>query len=258
MKYVIRMSLLCGCMLVIPSSANAWLRALQEHAKLVKQAELIVVGRIQPNSIRSLQPAEDGRSGPEYRVTLIITEVLKGTCRKEQIPVLLHHGLEPVAGPKDVVQIFDTGNSAFSFDPEVKDASQNHLWFLRQSGGPHPGGRVARDLGVVEPAEIQPMSLKVYFQAHLSKDPERAIRGLLKERGEIRTLAECYLDLQEVRRIAKLPNSDERTKKLTDYVAKAKRRQSSNVQWALVAYEGEWAIKEPTKEKNDQSSINRD
>src|SRR4051812_30271718 len=159
-----------------PGAARAWLRSTHEDATVVERSELIVVAHLKPGSIQKVdhdkQPGE-GRSW-EHHATLVITTVLKGTCDKKEIPVILHYGLTPVerAGDQGVVEIFDTGSSAAGGGSLVKDAGRDNLWFLRKRGGTFGREPGTSDFGVVDPEDVQPLNLKPYVLCYLGRDPE--------------------------------------------------------------------------------------
>src|SRR4051812_43392822 len=105
--------------ILCPGIVLAWLRAAYEDATVVERSELIVVARLKEGSIRHVphrNPPGEGQSS-EHHATLVITQVLKGKCDAQEIPVIIHYGLTPVvrAGrsnpPKNVIGILDTGNS---------------------------------------------------------------------------------------------------------------------------------------------------
>jgi hypothetical protein len=154
----------------------AWLRVYRPDGEVFRQAEVIAVGSIQPDSL-SMFPWVPG--GPqEYAAILRVTEVLKGKLDGPEVRIVLHHGLTPVVGGylregditfarnhrrPGVIEIFDTGNSAVSEEPIVADARTDHLWFLSRHVGfygdtPFFPARVHTNLlGVAEPDEIRPL-----------------------------------------------------------------------------------------------------
>jgi hypothetical protein len=211
------------CLLLSCSSTLAWTRLLREDAVVVKNSELIVVGRLKPGSIQYVAKPE-GRDGSEYHATLIVTEVLKGAVVDKEIPIIIHYGLTPIVGkgpaPKDLIEIFDTGSSAVSFLPVAKDARENLLWLLRRSNGPFGRGTVANKLGVVEPDELQPLLLRDYFAAHVAKEPEKAMKELAGKKGVAAEPAQIYLELQEVRRILNLRGEEAKVESLLPYYVK--------------------------------------
>src|SRR2546423_355451 len=123
-------------LLALPATAPGWTRFLIEDTTLVKHAELIVIGRLKTGSIVHVAEAAGGRSGSEHRAVLIVTEVMKGRCDGREIPIIIHYGLKPVVGGRakqegrqQIIEIHDTGNSGWSPEPIVSDASKDNLWF---------------------------------------------------------------------------------------------------------------------------------
>ncbi len=133
-------------------TANAGLRASYEDETIVQRSELIAVGHLKENSIQYVphesKPSE-GRSW-EHHAIFVITEIIKGKPETNEIPIIIHYGLDPIVGgyvkrdgfmmnvrgdkkdyPTNLVQIFDTGNSVVGGGPVVEDASKDNIWFLR-------------------------------------------------------------------------------------------------------------------------------
>jgi hypothetical protein len=221
--------------LFVPSTAQAWLRASYEDATIVERSELIVVARLKAGKISyvSHQQAPDEGASWEHHATLVITEVLKGDCKEGEIPVIIHYGLDPgVDGatrredivikplqekegdPHNAVAIRDTGNSAMSLTPLIKDAREKNLWFLRKRSGTYgrePGGE---HFGIVDPEDLQPFSLKDYFRAYLAKDPAAAVRKRVQGNPEETKRAQPWFDHAEIQQIMKLEDRRERCAKL--------------------------------------------
>src|SRR4051812_40082511 len=96
----------------------------------------------------------------------------------------------------------------------VKDAREDHLWFLRKLSGPfgrEPGGDL---YGIVDLEDVQPLSLKTYFLAYLADDPERAVGRQMLLTPEVKRRAQRYLDHLEIRRILALDDPRRRAEKL--------------------------------------------
>ena len=86
--------------LLLPSIAQAWLRLRYEDATVVERSELIVVGRLKRGCIEYVPHKKKPHEGAswEHHATLVISEVLRGTCRDKEIPIVIHYGLTPVVG----------------------------------------------------------------------------------------------------------------------------------------------------------------
>jgi len=177
--------------------AFGWLRPTYEDAIVVERSELIVVAHIKDGSIKYVRHANKPGEGNSYEHhgILVITEVLKGKTDKKEIPVIIHYGLTPVVGgyverdgfminlrgwrkdyPKNIIEIMDTGNSATSLTPIVKDAREENLWFLRKKSGIYGRKPGTGNYGIVDPEDLRPASMKDYFKAYLSATPEKSVR----------------------------------------------------------------------------------
>jgi hypothetical protein len=220
-----------------------------EDAQVVERSELIVVGHIKKGSIKYIRHKKRPGEGAswEHHAILVIGEVLKGETETSEIPIVIHYGLDPVVGgrverdtfmldvrlgdqdyPKDRIAIMDTGNSASSFEPLVKDAAKDNLWFLRRLGGtygrePSPDA----DYGISDPEDIRPLELKKYYRAYLSDDPAEAVREQLETTPALqgdevrwyspRDRAQRYLQHLEVQRILEIEEPAERLESLMPF-----------------------------------------
>src|SRR5215813_12890747 len=201
--------------------ACGWLRPWYEDITVVQRSELIVVGRLKRGSIVSASP---GEGFAQYHARLAITNVLKGSIEETEIPVIIYHGLTPLVGGyiddagirmdlrslygetrKDAIQIIDTGGDT-TLDPLVPDAGEDNLWFLRRRSGNYGREAGTGDFGIVDPQDLQPLSLRYYFLAYRSADPEAGVRTQLALHPEIARGAQRYLDHVEVQRILALPD----------------------------------------------------
>ncbi|HKF54659.1 MAG TPA: hypothetical protein VKJ45_04415 [Blastocatellia bacterium] len=216
--------------------AYGWLRPWYEDITVVQRSELLVVGRLERGSIVSASP---GQGFSQYHARLAITKVLKGSLEEAEIPVIIYHGLTPlVAGyindggiridwrahyagsPKDAIQIVDTGNSAISFESLVEDAGEDNLWFLRRRSGGYGREAGNGDFGIVDPEDLQPLSLRDYFQAYLSADPEAGVKAQLALHPELGRRAQRYLDHLKVQRILAVADKETRIQRLLPFYIK--------------------------------------
>jgi len=224
-------------MLASSERAQGWMRPWYEDAVVVERSELIVVGHLKEGTIeyvRHKRKASEGASW-EHHATLIVTEVLKGTCDEEEIPVIIHYGLTPVVGgfvkrenfmldsrmgrddyPKDIIEIIDTSDDSYKLS-QISDARADNLWFLRRRSGPYGWEPGAGDYGIVDPEDLQSLEWKEYFLSYLADDPETAIRGFVKKNPERAGRAKSYLDHLEVQRILKIEDTGERYDRLLPY-----------------------------------------
>jgi len=238
---MIRTRLLPLLVMLLLLGANVALarqRAHYEDAIVVDRSELIVVAHLIEGTIQYVphQKAPNQGVSWEFHAVLAITEVLKGTCAENEIPIIIHYGLMPLVGghfeqdnfkmdyragredyPKDIIEIFDTGNSSFGFSPLVDDAREDNLWFLRKHGatyGSKPGQTMH---GIVDPEDLQPLEWKDCFMAYMADDPELAVREYANANSERAERAKNYLDHVEVQRILRITDPADRYDKLLPF-----------------------------------------
>ncbi len=254
-------SLVCLWLAVLPLVAHAWLRPLYEDAEVVARSPLIVVGHLKPGTVSYVDTTSGSGHSWEHHATLVITEILKGASPEKEIPVIIHYGLEPALdgkpmnpyngdrkGPLDdincekaTLSLYDSGNSMRGSSDLVKNLRDDHLWLLRRLGGEL--GREPdehNDFGILDPEDIQPISLKDYLRCYLADDPEPLVkqyavppseakppddaaiqrRHRSSEFSRERTVylrVQRYLDHREIQRILKIADLKERSAKLLPY-----------------------------------------
>ncbi|MDX9971739.1 MAG: hypothetical protein RBU21_01985 [FCB group bacterium] len=221
--------------------APARMRVSYDDATVVDRSELIVVGHIKKGSVRDVAHAVPPGGGKSWHHTavLCIAETIKGKTEKTEIPIIIHYGLDPRVGgyelrdgarhnrggsrpgyPKELIEILDTGNSAFSGQPLVPDAAKDNLWFLRRREGTFGETRSNGPLGIVDPEDLQPLELKPYFACYLDKDPESTVARYAAAHPEVAKRAQAYLDHCEVQRILKIEDAEARARRLLPYFLK--------------------------------------
>ncbi len=202
---------------------------------LVSRSELIVVGHLMRGSITPVPPAAGFRN---YKTRIVITEILKGSGNATEIPITIYHGLTPLlggyidqdglkidyrriyGGREDSIQIIDTGNSDDSENSLVADAGDDNIWFLRRRSGNYGREPGTGGFGIVDPEDLQDISLKEYFQAYLSANPEAEIKRQVALRGDLEKRARRYLDHLEVKRILTIPDAESRIEALLPFYIK--------------------------------------
>ncbi|OHE79876.1 MAG: hypothetical protein A2107_07950 [Verrucomicrobia bacterium GWF2_62_7] len=225
-------------LLLALNAAYAWLRPQYEDAVVVERSQLIVVAHLKEGSIQYVPHNKRLNEGAiwEHHATLVITDVLKGKCDKKEIPIIIHYGLTPVVGgyvkrdnfminyrvgkdeyPKDIIEVFDTGNSCRGLPSLVKDARQDNLWFLRKRSGAYGRDPGTEKYGIVDPEDLQPLKWKDYLVAYMANDPEIGIKQHAKRNPDIAGRAKRYLDHLEVRRILKVECPKTRCDKLLPF-----------------------------------------
>lgn len=233
--------LLLAMLLGASTAAHGWLRPSYEDATVVERSELIVVGRLNGDSIRKVpheRRPDEGQSW-EYHATLTITEVLKGKAPGEEIPIVIHYGLTPSRwiiqygldpdSPREEVgpiEMYDSGNSSLS--PLIEDVETENLWFLRRRSGLYGQEPGTGNYGIVDPEDVQPLQWKDYFLSYLSTDPEGAVADYARRNPHASDRSRPYLDHLEVQRILKLADPRERCEKLLPFFLS---RTSWNGEW---------------------------
>jgi len=163
---------------------HAWIRQKYSDAEVVSRAELIVVGAVKEHSL-SLVLDSENRGLPEHHLEIQVSEFLKGTNAGRTIPVCIIWGLTPVTGgyysnrfqmldrrwvntnyPKEIIEIFDTGNSMHGQPPLTGDLRTNHIWLIRREGSRIYSCR-SNLLSVYDPEDIQSLRRRVDLVKHL-------------------------------------------------------------------------------------------
>lgn len=241
MKNLAKLTAICAFGIVFANSTcYAWRRMGVEDAVLVERSECIVIGYLKANSIRYVphkQEKNEGRSR-EHHAVLAVTEVLKGKLDEREIPIVIHYGLDPYIGgrcpkdggkinihagqkdfPKDRIEILDTGNSGISLVPLVEDAGKDNIWFLQRRSGRYGRESKSGQFGIGYPEELQPLSMKAYFLACLSEEPEKAVKELLKKEPRLAKRIEDYLIYAEFRRVLCISDPNEKAVRLCRYIS---------------------------------------
>lgn len=206
-------------LLAASTTAHGEMRTGYEDAIVVERSELIVVGRLDGESIQEVmheRGSGEGRSW-EYHTNLLVSEVLKGKATKGvEIPIIIHYGLSPGNLRQDgKIGIWDSGNSAMSFSPLIEDAQTDNLWFLRRGVGKY--SREPEKYGILDPEDVQPLELEEYFLAYLSSDPGTELEIYARRNPDMRGRMERYLTHLEIQRILKIEDPSERFDKLQPY-----------------------------------------
>ena len=207
-------------LLTAATTAHGEMRTGYDDAIVVERSELIVIGRLDGESIQKVmhERSSDGQSW-EFHANLLITEVLKGKATKGvEIPIVIHYGLSPGDLRQDgKIGIWDSGNSAMSFSPLIEDAQADNLWFLRRRAGKYGREPGTGNYGIVDPEDVQPLELEEYFLAYLSSDPGTELEIYARRNPDMRERMARYLTHLEIQRILKIEDPSERFDKLQPY-----------------------------------------
>lgn len=218
---------------VFSSQGFAFLRFPLQDAEVVGRSKLIVIGHLDKDSIKHVLHNTGARGKSwEYHAVITVTEVLRGDTKLKKIPIVILHGMDIKVGgnffhrsrgltspgnPKDAIEIWDTGNSALSPVPTVKDAGKDLIWFLWD--GVRSDRTVAdkSHYGISSPEVMQPLELKDYFVSHLSENPEKAVREYARKNLEVKERAERYLDHVAIQRIVRQEDNTKIVEQLMPY-----------------------------------------
>lgn len=195
-------------------SPKAWLREQYEDAIVAERSEAIAEGAIKPDSIRRVELPD---SSHEHHATLSVSRVHKGKIEAKEIPVVIHYGLSPRTTPAGTVELWDSGNSAVSPEPILKDIARDTLWFLRKGAGNRGKEPSKSNLWIEDPEDVKSASLRDYILAYLASDPEKAVRAAVKDHPELEERARSYFVHQDVVRIVALQDVAVKCQKLIAY-----------------------------------------
>jgi hypothetical protein len=208
--------------------AEAWMRARFEDAEVVARSPLIVVGHLRRGTLERVEHPDKGYGhSREHHATLIVSEFLKGRVEKREIPIVIHYGLDPVLGREaspwheaaspNEIPLFDSGNSAVSFEPVIDDVGQDLLWFLRRLSGTYGEDEGSGPYGIRDPEDVRPLAWKRYVLAYLSKDPEAALRKFVRRHPDQAHRAQSTLEHFEIQRLHQIADPEARAEKLLPY-----------------------------------------
>jgi hypothetical protein len=211
-------------------SAKAWMRVYRDDGQVVEEAEIIVMARLKPGSVRIIHHEKE--HSWEHHLTLLVSEVLKGRSAEGELPIVVHYGLNVVTGrkmddtrgfmaaqpgyPEEAVDLFDHGGMGGWLSEDIR---RDHIWFLRMLQGRGREGQPPA-LGIEEPSDLQLPALRPYFQAMLSRDPEPSLLALAGKKDAAGSRSRQRLDSLSIKRIASLPDAGERARLLLPYYQK--------------------------------------
>jgi hypothetical protein len=184
---ITRALLVAAALFLVWGTVYAWIRLPRSDAEVVARAELIVIAAVKEGSVSCALPPLAGGL-PENHLELEVSEFLKGTNVSRTIPVCLPWGLVPLVGgyysnrwqmvnlrvwavantnyPQEVIEIYDSGNSAVSMVAFTGDIRTNHIWVLRHEPSYTYNCR-SNLISVYDPQDIQPLSKRVDLEKYL-------------------------------------------------------------------------------------------
>lgn len=185
MSMIIRLQWVVIGLLIFSSNILAWPVGPRSDEEILNAAQLVVVARIKPNSLKSISH----QSSFETEAVLQIARVIKGTTTIHELPIMISYGVLPVPKNK-ITKSFGASDAEFPFatpysynylepiplfefnpDGDIKqvcdDIRKEQVWFLssyRSITGKEikPG-----TLGVLDFRDVQPLSTENKFKAIL-------------------------------------------------------------------------------------------
>ncbi|MBC7783072.1 MAG: hypothetical protein H7144_04465 [Burkholderiales bacterium] len=217
MRHLLLTGIIFG--LVITNTAWAELRMPYADEQVVQRAALIVIGHAERDTIKFVD--HPGAGSHHHLARLTITRIVKGELAEKHLDIVIRYGLMPLATDVDrknakridaVTLLRPTGPiiladySGERNDLQIDDLTKDQIWFLRTGEGESDTDPVPHMLGIVDPEDIQPLSLLDYFQGYLRVDSESFIRELFLKDPVVRGRAQVYLAACDLRRIAVDPD----------------------------------------------------
>ena len=190
---------------VVNAAGAVWV----PDADLVDRAELIVVGHLEADSIQYIHRQSGLEHFWEHHATLLVSEVIKGQCSSNNVPIIIPSGFVPIVGgyvnhenhggfmmdirrgntnyPTNLLQIVRDGDSvAINEPPAVEDGSKNNIWFLRRGHSILEETSITTSsLGGMVCYEIQPLNMEEYFKLYLGPHRENALRTYAAKHSEL-------------------------------------------------------------------------
>jgi hypothetical protein len=222
--------LLAGLTLFGCRNAAGWAHAPISDPDLVQHSDLIVVARVEPDSIVFIRNAQD--NSWKHTAVLIVEQVIKGKSNSDTLPVIFYYGMDPISiGGHGEFQ----GLSKAQADPNSQivmgyqggrygrvpgDLRKDHIWFLRYPPSPahptdpHEGLNI---LGVSEPEELQPVELAPYFDAFLTPKPEDVLKNYASGDSSLALRSKIYLNHLAIAQILQEPDVQKRANLLLPY-----------------------------------------
>ena len=173
--------------LVITLDGYSWPRGPISDQTVAERAELIVVGRIIPASIKRIEhPAKPGDgTSHEHHAMLEIVETLKGSAKTTTVKIIIHYGLDPVTGryvntkshyfddrlgmpdaAKNAIEIYDTGGMDRRISGDIREP---HIWLLSMKNPSYTTPDSTEFPGIWDPEDIQAVTKKEALKKWITK-----------------------------------------------------------------------------------------
>lgn len=229
------------------TAAPAWgeTRIPVSDVEVVQKAELIVVGRLKPDTIRAVaNPVSEGRQRCWYLAELEVSRSVAGLAEVGTLPIFIGPDLiascyvdgdrQPVPEAGEAMEALVAGSYGwFGYWYQHSDVPAEALWLLQR--GPEAVGPATGwpELGVLQPGQVRRPEHEEYFLAYRAADPEAAVREAIGRTPELAPDAERYLDQRELERALEIEDASTRAERLADSFARY-----SGLHWGREAREG--------------------
>jgi len=184
---------------LLPSNADAFIRAPMWDDDLVDQSDLIVIAHLKENRFETAKDLQNPQPNRKmFFTTLVISKILKGSTSLGELRVCLHDpnyptvlGGAPAIVPPEAGEHPDPsaaiGVAAIVgtiFTVSTDDIRQDHLWFLRsQAPTQYHSADTPGQPGLWFPEGIQPAKLVPYYQAIMNGDA-KAVAAYDDKKGD--------------------------------------------------------------------------
>jgi len=174
-------------MLAVTPPGYSWMRGVISDQTAVERAEMIVIGRILPASIKRIDhPVKPGEGAShEHHAVLEIVEILKGNAKTTTIEIIIHYGLDPVTerymntkssyfddraskptAAKGAIEIYDTGDMDLRISGDIREP---HIWLLSTKNPGYTTPDSTAFPGIWDPEDIQPVTKKEALKKWITK-----------------------------------------------------------------------------------------
>jgi hypothetical protein len=179
--------------------------------KLVELSDCIVIGHAKNDSIE--------------KPILVISEILKGTPPSKEIPIIVPNWMAVEKGsgwaaltgdhdPNPGIVIAELGSMPH---PICGNILHDQIWFLRTDPKGYSNEKDGHVLRIWDPADVQPVELKEYFEAFLAPHPEDTLKQLAVGDSSLALRSQTFLNHADIQRILKEPDVQIRAKLLLKY-----------------------------------------
>ena len=182
--------------LLLSRIAYGWSVRLHSDAEIVESAELIVIARVKPGSIKKIWHDEKPGLSYEHSAILFVSHVVKGECHETELPIIIHYGLLPISsgwfskyhvpgsemrnsspeGPGESTIIFEANPDPGGLNRQSEEVHHKQIWLLRHYSSPKAKAEHYSEhhlestdiLGIWTPEDLQPQKKLNVLEKYLS------------------------------------------------------------------------------------------